>query len=214
MENQQTATPVATGNNIPRTKALGPITVDKISTAKFQKEGTLTAQIRQTVVTTSLYPSTQANRSIDDALYSNEDFGFAEKAFTNEENRVHFLNVPLGTKPEDVMSKLAAMPGACILRILSNTPILTNEQKFNISAGVTTKDVIANSQVVRFPKGHPLEGQIVLDRNGKVQYREVAFSKVAKEDLDLRTADASDTYSSPEIIAELAGASVLEGQSI
>ena len=52
------------------------VTVDKIGESEFQKEGTLTAQVRQVITTKSYYPSKQANDSFTNSMFDNDDFGF------------------------------------------------------------------------------------------------------------------------------------------
>jgi hypothetical protein len=71
-------------------------------------------------------------------------------------------------------------------------------------------DVIANSQVIRYPENYAekpeLAGKLILDPNGKVQYRGVYFRTTKVADQDLRTANPADFYASAEIKVELMGA--------
>jgi|VirMetMinimDraft_7_1064189.scaffolds.fasta_scaffold00418_2 hypothetical protein len=68
-----------------------------------------------------------------------------------------------------------------------------------------TLDFIANNQAIRFPKDHPLHGQLVLDINGKVQYYRNSVHYGESQDEDLRQASKEHTYMSPEIEAEVNG---------
>ena len=73
----------------------------------------------------------------------------------------------------------------------------------------------ANSQAVRFGEKHEKAGQLALDANGKIQYRSVFFSSAGEEDRDLRTEALADMFLSPELEAELTGAShVIADQSM
>lgn len=198
--------------------ATTPITLDKIYKADYQKEGTLTAQIRQTVTTKSFYPSKKTSNNLQANIFSNEDFGFEEQEFTSTEERVAWLPVPANAKQAEVAKKLAAASakGACIYRVLSNVPILSEDQKYAISQSLRTMDDFANSQVVRYPEGtkdkddNDISGQIVLDKAGNVQYRRTFFWNTPMDDQDAR--DANDVYISAELEAELSGASVMTGQ--
>lgn len=201
--------------------SVSPITLDKVAiSGEFQKPGTLTAQIRQMVETKSYYPSKKTTSDKQANIFSNDDFGFGTQDFTSTENRVAFLLVPTNATEEVVKAKLAAAmaAGACIYRVLSNSPILDENQKYAIAAGLRTKDMFANSQVVRYPKTKEndekgLSGKIWVDRQGKVQYRKTFFWNTPQADQDLRNG-GSDYYTTPEIQAELQGASVLTGQTI
>lgn len=199
--------------------ATTPISLDKIYKADYQKEGTLTAQIRQTVTTKSFYPSKKTSNNLQANIFSNEDFGFEEQEFTSTEERVAWLPVPANAKQADIVAKLkaASAKGACIYRVLSNTPILSEDQKYAISQGLRTMDDFANSQVVRYPDGTTkdevdVSGQIVLDKAGHVQYRRTFFWNSPMTDQDAR--DENDVYVSAELEAELSGASVMQGQSL
>lgn len=201
------------------TTKYGPITVDKVFTGNFQKAGTLSAQIRQEVTTTSLYPSKQGTKASDDALFSNADFGFTEMPYSSTEKRVHWLNIPLGKTVADVEAELAAHPKARLVKTLSNRPIINSDQQYAINTGSATLDTFADTQVVRYPEGTvqqgvDVSGQIVLDKNGKVQYRAISFSTTDKPDVDLRDDNPENEYMSAAIKAELLGASVVEGQTI
>ena len=191
------------------TKKKSAITLDRIYVAEFQKSGTITAQIRQVITTISEYPGKQTETDMQQNIFSNSEFGFTGQVYTNTENRVAWLLVPVGTTEEMVNKKLVAAneAGACIYRVLSNQPILDAHQKYAVSVGLNgaTLDTFAVPQVLRFPKTHAKEGQISLDANNKVQYRRTFFWTSPKADIDLRSTDPADVYVSPEIKVELAG---------
>jgi len=190
------------------------ISLDRIYKNEFQKEGTLTAQIRQVVTTTSVYPSKRVGSDLQNNLFATQDFGFENQIFTSNETRVAWLLIPQNSTEAEVLAKieLANKNGACIYRVLSNTPILDENQKYGISAGLTTKDNFANSQAVRYGVGHAKEGQLTLDKNGNVQYRRTFFWNSPMDDQDARS--ASDVYLSAELAAEMKGASIMTGQSL
>ena len=183
----------------------GPLTVSRVYTSNYQKEGTLTAELRQTIKTTSLYPTKSVSNSLNANIFEAKDFGFEETPFENTENRVGWIDVPTTSSLASVSDKLKAFPEAGLYRILSNHPILSDTDMFAISAEEldVTKDTIANKQAVRLPEGDPRAGQLALDVNGKIQYRRIAFSTVEMADQDLRTLNPADFYASPELTAEI-----------
>jgi len=187
---------------------------------EYQKEGTLTLEVRQAINSTSAYPSARVGSNLSDSLFAPSDFGFEEQVFTSTEQRVAWIEVPASLTYEQAIARLAAAPNACLYKYLSNRPILDENQIYAISAGLTTKtmDDYANQQVVRYSATHEKAGQIILDRHGKPQYRRVLFSGKGSEDIDDRNADMANTYTTPEITAELAGvqgvATVVTGQTL
>ena len=191
-----------TQNSIYTTADRNPITCTEIKTSL--KEGTMQAMLKQQVTTVSHYPTKSVSNSKSSALFSMSDFGFAEQEFTNVSNRVAFVAIPMGLTPEEV---LAVLPKeACIYVEKSNHPILTDEQKYAIQSGQRTLDQFADVQVVRYPKDHEdasKAGKVVLDKNGKVQYRQCYYFATTKEDIDNRNSIVGDMYVSPAINAEL-----------
>lgn len=214
------------GTEVPQTITYSDIMLDKVEASQYQKEGTLTAQIRQIVTTVSKYPSKQVTSNLQAGLFETPDFGFEAQDFTNIETRVAWIPVPISSKIEEVKAKIDAAnkTGATIYRYLSNRPILDNNQKnaIRIGLGDVTLDTFANSQIVRYPTGHSQEGQICLDANNKVQYRRTYFWLTPLDDQDIRSTDPADVYLSSEIELELSAmtpASVtspakMEGQTL
>ena len=187
----------------------GGLAVSRVYKSDYQKEGTETAELRQTVTTKSYYPSKSVSNDMQDNVFGTKDFGFEEQEYENTENRVAWIDVPVGISQEDVQAKLAGFENANLYRVLSNHPILTDNQVYAIKEGLTTKDVFAERQIVRFPEGstdtagNSNAGQIALDLNGKPQYRSIFFSSTGKEDDDRRTEVADDYYASEAIANEL-----------
>jgi hypothetical protein len=183
----------------------GALEISRVYAADYQKEGTLTAEIKQTITTKSYYPSKSVSNNFQDNPFSTSEFGFSENEYTAQETRVVWVEVPVGSTVESVAVKLAILPDANIYKMLANKPILSDNQLYAIGAGLTTKDIIADKQVVRYPTGHPQAGQIILDPQGKVQYKATYFKTTAMADQDLRTADVNDYYATPNMNVELAG---------
>jgi hypothetical protein len=181
-----------------------PLEVTRVHATAYQKEGTLTAEIKQTVTTKSFYPSKSVSNNMQDNPFANSDFGFEEKEYSADEKRVAWVDVPAGSTVESVVAKLAALPTATIRKVLANRPIITDSQQYAISAGLTSMDAIADKQVVRYPEGNPQAGQLIL-KDGKPQYKATYFKNAAIEDQDLRTADPADFYATPTMKVELAG---------
>lgn len=179
----------------------GQVTIDKLYSSNYQKAGTLTVQLRQEVETVSYYLALQPNTA---GLFSREEFGIEEMTFTSNEIRIAWIDVPAHVTIEQVQARLDTLPNKGLVKILSNSPILTPNQQSAIDRGITTLDTFANVQVVRYPEGHENAGTIILDKSGKVQYRVNRFESNMKEDtIDLRNDNTTDYYQSPEIEAEL-----------
>jgi hypothetical protein len=185
-----------------------PLAISRVHATQWQKEGTLTAELKQTVTTKSYYPSKSVSNNMQDNPFSTSDFGFSEQEYSSDEKRVAWVDVPVGSTVESVAAKLGSLPGCTIYKVLANRPIITDSQNYAISAGLTSMEAIADKQAVRFPEGHPQAGTLILDTNGKVQYKATFFKSTAKADEDLRTADVADFYATSAMNAELAGIAV------
>ena len=183
----------------------GNLEVSRVHATAYQKEGTLTAEIKQTVTTKSFYPSKSVSNNLKDNPFSTSEFGFSESEYTSEEKRVAWIDVPTDATAESMVARLATFPEATIYKILASHPIISDSQDYAINAGLTSKDSIADKQAVRYGEGHPQAGQLILDKAGKPQYKQTFFKREAKEDEDLRTADPVDFYSTSEMRVELAG---------
>lgn len=205
--------------SIRKTVSKSPITLDKISKGEFQKEDTLTAQIRQVVTTHSFYPSKKVDSNMQDTIFSAEEFGFGEQEYISEEVRMAWILVPTDATEQKVKDLLAVASknGGCIYKVLSNKPIIDDNQQYSINVGQKTLDSFADTQVSRYPENEKTiadgtANKLILDKAGNPQYRRTFYSRVPKEDMDVR--NPADVYMSLEIQAELQGANVFTSQSI
>ncbi len=204
MENQAPAAVQTAENRVTKEVTYGKVEVSRVYAGTYQKEGTLTAELKQTVTTKASYPSKSVTSNFQDNPFTNAEFGFSNQDFDSVETRVAWIDVPAGSTVESVTARLAQLPEMRLYKILSNHPNLSDNQAAGIQRGFTTKDIIANSQAVRYPATHPTHaGKLILDINGKVQYRGVYFKASIQEDLDKRTEDVKDMYLTPELLAEL-----------
>ena len=203
MENKVLPQESTTVERIRKEVSKSGIAISRIYQADYQKEGSMTAELKQTIKTTSFYPSKSVSNDMQDNIFGTKEFGYAEQSYENEEVRVAWINVPKNATEASVMEQLNKFPEATLYKVLSNKPILTSDQKYAVKEGITSLEAIASKQVVRYGDGHENAGSLVLDPNGKVQYRQVYFKANAIEDQDLRTAEPSDFYATEEITAEL-----------
>lgn len=195
------STSIQTTEGIVKKVVPGAVQLDKMYKSDYQKDKTQTVQLRQEVTVTSIYPSTQPKTG---GLFDVADFGIEGKEYTSKEERVAWIDVPETATAEQVQERLDKLPNKGIMKILSNRPILSANQKNAISRGIAELDTFAEKQIVRYPEGHEKAGQLILDPNGKVQYKVNNFEPVMKEHvMDLRNADPNDYYVSEEIAEEL-----------
>ncbi len=188
--------------NVDITKS--PVTCNEINVGQFQKSGTKTAVLRQSITSVSTYPSAVHEHDFQDNLFANDAFGDEDgQTFTNTEKRVAFLEVPANQTVEKVQALLKNTPKAALYKVLSNAPILTSNHTAAIKSGRTTKDIIGDSQVVRYGENDDNAGNLITDENNQVQYRKVFFMSTGADDIDKRYG-GSEPYSTPSIVAELA----------
>ena len=194
-------------NGIKSTIEFGNIEVSELKVSDFQKKGTKTAVLKQTVKTTSLYPAKSVSNNLQDNIFKLEDFGadFVGEPYVSERTNVAFMDVPETSTIETVKAKLALFPNATLYRIMANKPILNSNQEYAIKQGLKTMDDFANAQAVKYgqddDKGH-VKGNLILDKHGKVQYKVTYFSTTEKEDMDLRNDIPDDQYLTPELELE------------
>jgi hypothetical protein len=193
-----------------------PIEVSRLYKGNYQKEGTITAELKQTIETKSFYPTKSVSNNMQDNPFATKDFGFQDKEYTTFETRVTWIPVPEAMTEQEVVAHMAKITKATIYRVLSNKPSISDAQQAGINAGQTTLDIIANAQAIRYPKDHSTHaGKLIPDTNGKVQYRAVYYSNTFKEDIDSRTADVSNFYLTDEIRAEIQNAqAAVAGQTL
>lgn len=192
---------------ITREKSYGKISIDSVQASSYQKAGTLTCQLRQVINTKTTYPSVQLSDGVSDSLFGSSEFtNVAEgQTYENNETRIAWINVPSDTTVQAVQAKLDALYSAgkepCIMKIVSNEPILTDNQLNAISRGLKTMDDFANSQVVRYGENHPNGNVLILDDNGNPMYKRTFFQSEMVEDENRCSADK--VYVSAEIAEEL-----------
>lgn len=211
MDNSNVAAQVqgtTAANRVKRVTTFGALSVSRVFPSQF-KEGVMTAEIKQTVTEKSYYPSKSVANDLQDNIFTTGDFGFADQEFTSNSTRVAWIDTPVGSTVESVAAQLAKFPQARIMRVLSNKPILNENQKYAITRPElnTTLDTIADNQVVRYSDQHETEalrGTLIFDNNGKIQYKANFFRTTTIEDEDRRTAVANDFYASPTLKAEIA----------
>lgn len=196
-------------------KEFMPIVVTEVTTSQFQKPGTKTAILRQTVHKESIYPSVHISNNKSDMLYAEEAFDLPTKKFEDTRTRVAFINVPANVTVEDVQAHLKSCPEAVLYREISNRPILTDMQEQALQMAYEREgkvgkqnlmDSYADKQVLRYPADYEEEdkaGKLILDKNNKPQYQATFFSKTKKEDVDKRTEAKDDFMASPTILSEL-----------
>jgi len=187
-------------NRVRKEVEVKPLVVARVHATTYQKEGTLTAEIKQTIETKSFYPSKSVVSNFQDNPFSVKDFGFRESdPYISSETRVAWVPVPVTSTVETVVAQLAKLPEANIYRILANKPIISEPQQYAIDNKLTTLDIIADKQVLRYPVGAEKAGQLILDKNGKPQYKANFFKSVKTADVDSRTEDPADYYATPLI---------------
>lgn len=192
---------------ITKEKNYEKVTIDSVTALEYQKSGTLTAQLRQIVTTKTTYPSTQISDGVSDNLFGTSDFTDIGQGQTyeNKEKRVAWINVPSSTTVAEVQAKLDALYSAgkqpCIMKVVSNEPILTDNQINAISRGLKTMDYYANKQVVRYGDSSANAGALILDDNGNPMYKRTFFQADKVEDEN--RCDGENVYMSTEIAEEL-----------
>jgi len=210
----------------------GPVRVTDVREHKW-RDDVAQAELRQSY--TKHYPSARANNSLTDALYDQSEFGFSSSDF--EQERVCWINIPLGKTKQDVEKQLEKFEEATIYRIIADNveQVLSAEQLFAIDSPDFdySLEKAANSHVVALPDedGIPvaiskfkdanneaimLPDALEVDENGKVtailkpeglQYQSKGFSLTAVDDTDLRVASLS-----PELEAMTQGKVVDEAK--
>ena len=202
-------------SNITKKTRFEALELSRIFSGMYEKKATQTAEFKQKVVSIMEYPSITVQNSNESNPFSMEEFDDTEKqTYENASVRVAWVKVPKGTTEEQVKAKLKDKPHF-IRQVISNHPILTAQQENAIANGVTTKEAIAESQIVRYPKGHEEEGEIVLHtRTNKPMYKEnyLALSNGKLQDEDLRTESADDFYLPESLSDELSVETVQDVQ--
>lgn len=200
----------------------GPIRVVDVREHTF-REDVAQAELRQTVI--RHYPSARPSNSLIDDLFELQEFGFESADFENE--RVCWINIPLGATKQQVEEKLAKFPEAVIYRILADNveEVLSAEQLFAIKSDQYdyTMDQATKAHIIMLvgddgvarpvaASGEVLTGSVELDENGRIaqilepdanfQYASKGFSLQYKEDVDLREVVAPPQMETAQATAE------------
>lgn len=173
--------------------------MEKIKFVKFVDNafGKKTALIQQKLtVIREVVSGGKVNNSLQAQVFSAEELGLKKEIREYTETRNYLLQVPINFTAEQIEQKLTNFR---LNRILSNNPILTDEEAYMITSGTGTKTILdyAKSQVVR----NSQTGSIVLDNNNKFQFRRITLGTLETEDQDLRTTD-NVGYSNAELVNE------------
>jgi hypothetical protein len=203
---------VATQEGVRKEETFHPIVISRLYVSPYQKEGTRTVELKQTVGTKTFYPSKTVTSNLQDNPFNTEDFGFEETEYETDSVRVAWVDVPVKLSDAVVIARLKSITAARLYRILSNHPILSDRQEYTIENPIAGADItltlesIADRQAIRYPKNHATDaGLLIMDGNGKPQYKAIFFSKTAKEDIDRRNEIADDFYSTSAMREEMTG---------
>lgn len=186
MEQNPVISEQKTAQGVVKTKTFSAILLSRIFENNYQVPGTLTAELKQTVDSKSIYPGKTVSSNMQDNIFGADEFDFEPKTYENTSTRVAFLEVPASLTEEQVKARVLSFKDAVIYQVVSNHPILTNKQEAGIEAGKTTLDIISESQVMRYGADNEKAGQLILDELGRPIYRATYFSSVKKEDDDRR----------------------------
>jgi hypothetical protein len=187
-----------------------PVMFSRLYKSPNQKEKSLTLEVKQEITKLSYYPSKKYNNNLQDSLFNESEFGTESKPFSSKETRVAWINVPSHINEEQAKAKLLNNKNSCIYKILSNYPILDENQERAITTGLKTIDDFALNQAVRYPDSHEKGGELILDASGNIQYKRTFYSAETKADIDLR--GNGKEYAPEELLEEIHGAVVYENQ--
>ena len=192
-----------------------PVVVSRLYKTEYNRDDAQTVELKQCVLKKTEYHDNTLSSDLSDNLYSHKDFrNESSNVFVSPpETRVTWLNIPEEVTLEEFEERLNKAEGACIYKILSNSPILTQAQQYAVNNPNSPLDIehYCKAQVVRYPATSERAGEIVLDPNGRVQYRATFFSATHKDDVDERSYDVEGIV--PEfLLAELEQNAVLPAE--
>jgi hypothetical protein len=135
-------------------KQFNPITVDGIVDSLKGPEFKQ-AQIRQVVA--SIYPGKKVENSMSDSLFDVEAFNIEGTEYKS--TRMAWVLVPSNVTKEQVEAMLATKPNARICKKYSNklVDVLTDEQKYALSAGIVTKEQLQEKHVIKDSQGNVVQ---------------------------------------------------------
>jgi hypothetical protein len=124
--------------------------VDSLKGPEFKQ-----AQIRQVVTTT--YPGKKVENSMSDSLFDIDAFDIEGTEY--ESTRMAWVLVPNNVTKEQVEAMLATKPNARICKKYSNklVDVLTDEQKYALSAGLVTTEQLQNKHVIKDKAGNVIQ---------------------------------------------------------
>lgn len=204
-------------NGIEKKTSKGQVTVSRVYKAHYQKTGTLTAEMKQDVTETSLYPDKTIRNDLQGNIYDASEYNSEKKEFTKNRIDVTWVDVPDTESVESVKTRLSQYPNATLYRVLSNHPIMSDSLKKYYQGLIDSnqeaeakrlKDRLANSQVLRYHQTSTddgyFKGDLILDKFGKPQYKACFLDETGvKEDCDMKTEDPADYYTSTEVYMSL-----------
>jgi len=163
------------------TKSYSKVTVSEVGINDLTKDNQ--AQLRQTI--TKHYPGIRIGSDCEDALFDEADFGKEGSDYTEE--RVVFIRIPENATKEMVEAQLQKNPEATLYKKMSYNllDILDDGQRFALDSDEyenVTEESLSNSYSVK-----DKEGNIILENNNPI-FRQVFYSKIFREDVDMRVA--------------------------
>jgi len=158
-----------------------PVRFSEFRISNYQKAGTKTLMMRQSLTTTYTYSgSSDGSNSLQQNPFADSIPETEIEEHIKESNRVCFLSVGDSMTEEEVVG--AIKPSWRIQRTWANRPILSTEQEFMIKEGKLSYDDIAEKQLVVDPDN----GSPILDSFSKHQYFRDNLNLHGEEDVDLR----------------------------
>jgi len=223
MQDEQVNFDVTQESNITRIDT--PLVVESLLPHQ-RNEKKKQAQIRTSVEST--YPEAGVGNSLNDSVFGSDEFGFGDgQTFT--ENRVAWIDVPAELTVKQVQERLNKFPHARIYRVLSLTPILTDEQKRAMSNGISEysdaegevhkcdMEYYKRQQMVPTPEtaNLPREERQPMLYKGFVQYRITPFNKDGQADIDhretqLKAHRENEEFKMNEPVADTVGTPIKE----
>lgn len=215
-------------NSIEKSTVKSKVSVSRVYKAHYQKSGTTTAELKQTVEEISLYPDKTIRDELQGNVFDLEEYVQEKKEFKKTRTDVTWIDVPDGLSVESVVARLQQYPNATLYRILSNHPIMSESlEKYyqglidsdQEALALQIKNRIANSQVLRYhttslDDGH-FKDDLILDKFGKPQYKACFLDETGKKvDTDLKTEDPTDYYATVEVRMSMNNFTFGQGQAL
>lgn len=163
-----------------------PVLVNRVYKSKYQKNGSLTAELTQKVTTLTYYPTSQINNGLGDNLFADTEFDLgSQEPYEKVEVRYAWIDIPDTSGVEDLQERLKKCPNACIQKITSSTPILDENQEENIAKGILDKDRVADKQVVKYGDNHKQKGEYILKNGFPIYKRNNFFTNIVEDESNI-----------------------------